>query len=158
MPNNVLQQGVSAGVGVLCLVMAIVLWVFVRDVISKPQMRVWVDRFVVALVIAGVLGILSTKVGGWLRSGVAWVNAQVAGVIGSVTGATITFIVALIAFVIVVAHLITAKIGKGTFTAAVLSPVTVAAIPGPLGAAALATITAIGGIAGAAVAALFGMR
>ena len=153
-----LEQVVSVVTGVVCLGIAAVLWLVVRDSVRPAQAKAWLDRGITLLVLAGTVGIAGTKLGGWIRTGVGWATSHLGQFIGSLTGTAVVFLAAVFVFVVVVVHLVTAKVGRGTLAAAVVSPLTVASIPGPFGAAALTAMSVVAGAVGAGVAGLFGLR
>jgi hypothetical protein len=150
-----LSTAVSAAVGVICLVAALLFW----KVGQKHT-----PRLTALLVLTGFAGFMATPAGGWIRSAITWCNnllgtiaAQLFGaarvnalVIGLITAGTALYILAI--------HFKHKSIDGTTFGAAAITPFTVAAIPGPVGAAAVSVVTAVTSAIGYGVASMFGIH
>lgn len=156
MNESVFQQGVSVTVGVVCWVVAGVLWFIVRG-FTPPKVDAWIDRIIVLLVLAGTVGIAGTALGGLIRRGITNVSGLVSNVAGSATGFGVVLAIALVSLLVVIVHVVQASVSKGSLAAAVVAPLTVGSIPGPVGVAALSLITGVSGFIAAGVAGLFGM-
>jgi hypothetical protein len=149
----------SGTVGVLCLLIAVLLWV-----VAEKKAAV----AIVCLILAGAFMIAGTLVGGWIHTGVDWADGMMGHVIGWVTGAVIGFGLAVVlAFIyghdlwVLIRQLLRKRDGdvkNRTAIAAGLLPFTASAIPGPVGAAVVAGIAAIASIPAAIIGFLFGIH
>ena len=150
-----LSGAVSATVGVICLVAAVLFWKIGQK--HTP-------RLTALLVLTGFAGLMGTPVGGWIRSGINWFNNLLGTLASKLFGpqlldaVVIGLIPAGIALYVLVVHVKDKSIDNKTFGAAAATPFTVAAIPGPLGAAAATVVTAIASAIGYGVASIFGLH
>jgi len=141
-------QGVSALAGLICLVIAALIW-FVGGKHTP--------RLIVLLVLTGTAGLLGTPAGGWLRTAVGWLSGATGTVTGRLTGVVVVGLVALVAIYVLVIHLRGGRADVKTIAAAVVTPAAVTTIPGPVGALASGAIGAVTGGVGAGVGAMFGL-
>lgn len=152
--TTTITSAVSATIGVICLVAALLFWKIGQK--HTP-------RLTVLLVLTGFAGFLSTPAGGWIRSGIDWFNNLLGQLASSIIGPShvnatvIGLIVAASAVYVLVIHLKNKSVDKNTFGAAAITPFMVAAIPGPIGAAAVTVVTALTSAIGLAVASAFGL-
>jgi hypothetical protein len=140
---------VSAGVGILCLVAAGVL-----IVAGRWQ---W-PRLIVALVLTGTTGLLSSSIAGWVQGSVTKLDGKLSGFIGSWTGATVTGLLSLVLVACLAFWVWQGQIDTKTVGVAAAVPLTVSLIPGPVGAFALAAVSIVPSVLGGVIAWLFGMR
>jgi hypothetical protein len=143
------QTVVSAGVGVVCLVAAGVL-----IVAGRWQ---W-PRLIVALVLTGAAGLLSSSIAGWVQGSVTRLDAKASGFIGSWTGATVTGVLSLVLVACLAFWVWQGQIDMKTVGVAAAVPLTVTLIPGPLGAFAVGAVSIVPAVLGGIIAWLFGMR
>jgi len=142
------ETGVSGTVGLICLVAAALMWT-----VGKRH----TPRLIVALLITGVVGILGTPVGGWLRRAVGWVDTMTGTVTGRLTGTVVVGLVAAIALYVLVVHVgIRKKVTDKTLIAATVVPVSISTVPGPIGDVTTWVLGALTGAVGWAVSAAFG--
>lgn len=135
---------VSAAAGVMALLTATLLWT-----IGK---RKW-PRFIAVLVLSGSMGLAGSQVGGWLRTGSAFVDSKLSEVIHGFTGGTVAGVLGLICVAIVGFHLHHKNIAGMTLGAAFLAPYTAVSIPGLVGSLFQGTF----GIIGSLIAGLIGL-
>jgi hypothetical protein len=115
---------VSGAVGLICLVAALLMWT-----VGNRQLPI----VIVCLVITGMAGILNTGVGGWIRTGVNWLNTGITKIAGTL-GMPITLGLAAAALTfIVVAHVIQGEVEDKTLLMAGALPAVAGAIPGVVG-------------------------
>jgi hypothetical protein len=139
---------VSAAVGVVCLIAAGVL-----IVAGRWQ---W-PRLIVALVLTGSAGLLSSSVGGWIQRSVTGVDSRIGSFIGQWTGATVTGLLSLILLAVLGFWVWHGRIDTKTVGVAAAVPMTVALIPGPLGTFAVAAVAIVPSVLGGVIAWLFGL-
>lgn len=140
--------GVSATVGLLCLVAAALMWTICRR---------WQPRVIVFLILTGMFGLAGSTFGGWVRTAVAWADRLVGRMTGQMTGVVITGLIALIALVVVVAHLWFGTVSRTTLIAALVLPVVVTTIPGVVGDVSTTAVTGLTSAVGGGIAAAFGL-
>ena len=141
-----LNDTVSAATGGIALLVAAALYVIGKRVDGRP----YLPRIEVLLVLTGATGIILTPLGSWLRSIVAWaeqvITAGAQKVLGDQApwfGTAVVGVLALIALFALAMDLKGKKVDVWTFVLAVLVAITVQSIPGPVGHAALTTVTAV---------------
>ncbi|SCK05904.1 hypothetical protein [Streptomyces sp. WMMB 322] len=135
-----LDASISVTVGVLCLIAAVLL---------RTVGRRTAPRLTVLLVLAGVVGIVGTPVGDWLRTAVGWADTAVNTVIGRYTGAAAVGLIGLVAFLVIAFDLVNRAITNRTLACAAVLPVAGVAIPGTAGAVVMGVVGAIAGAFGA---------
>jgi len=140
--------GVSAAVGLVCLVAAALIWTVGRR--HTP-------RLVVALVIAGMVGVLGTPMGNWVRQAVGYLDQVTGAVTGRLTGVVLTGLVAGIALYVVVVHLTNKSVDTKTLIAAAIVPVAVSFVPGVVGDVGAGVINAVASGMAMVVGAAFGV-
>jgi hypothetical protein len=138
---------VSASVGVICIAAAAAVWIVGQR--HTP-------RLVIALAIAGTIGILGTPVGRWLHHGVDWANGALANLTGKLFGTAVAFVGAAILTYYVAVRVWRKRIDDRTVLAAAALPLIVTLIPGTVGAACTTVVFSLGNAVGYAVGALFG--
>lgn len=138
--------GVSAAVGLICLVSAGLIWTVGQK--HTP-------RLVVVLVLVGVLGLVATPVGAWLRSAVGWVDSLTGRLTGQLTGVVITGLIGFIALYVLVAHMYRRNINGKTLLAAGVVPIAATTIPGVIGTVAVSLTTALATAVAAVVGVIF---
>lgn len=134
------DASISVTFGLLCLVAAALL----RTVGRKAA-----PRLTVFLILAGVVGIAGTPVGGWLRTGIGWADQAVNSVIGRYTGAAAVGLLALVALAVLVFDLLHRAVSNRTLACAAVLPVAGATIPGTTGAVVMGAIGTVAGAFGA---------
>jgi hypothetical protein len=139
---------VSAAVGVVCLIAAGVL-----IVAGRWQ---W-PRLIVALVMTGSAGLLSSTIGVWAQHSVSNIDGRIGSFIGQWTGATVTGLLSLILLAVLGFWVWHGRIDTKTVGVAAAVPMTVALIPGPLGTFAVAAVTIVPSVLGGVIAWLFGL-
>lgn len=143
-----IASGVSAAVAVICLVIAGLIWT-VGDQHTP--------RVVVALVIAGSVGLTGTPVGEWLHSIVGWLDTQAGSLIGQLTGEIVFGLVFLVVMYMLCIHVWKRKIDLSTLAFALSAPTAAVIVPGTVGVVALWIFTAIASIVGWPIAYLFAL-
>jgi hypothetical protein len=143
-----MQGVVSAVVGLVCLVAAGVL-----IVAGKWQ---W-PRLIVALVLTGSAGLLSSTIGGWAQRSVTGVDRRVGSFIGQWTGAAVTGLLSLVLLALLGFWVWRRQIDLKTIGVAAAVPMTVSLIPGPLGAVAVAAVSIVPWAVGSVIALSLGM-
>lgn len=143
-----MQAGVSAGVGIVCLVAAGVL-----IVAGRWQ---W-PRLIVALVITGVAGLLTSTIGSWMHASVTRLDRRASAFVGQWTGAAVSGILAVVLLGFLAFWIWHNQVDAKTIGVAAAVPVTVTLIPGPLGAFAVAAVSVVPAVLGGVVAWLFGL-
>lgn len=115
---------VSGSVGLICLGAALLMWT-----VGNQQLPI----VIVCLVITGVAGILNTGVGGWIRTGVNWVNTGISKIAGTLgLPLTLGAIAAALTYIVVV-HMLKDRIADKTLLMAGVLPAVAGAIPGVVG-------------------------
>ena len=153
--TTTLSTAVSATVGVICLVAALLFW----KVGQKHT-----PRLTALLVLTGFAGFMATPAGGWIRSAIDWFNNLLGQIASQILGPqhvnaiVVGLITAGAALYMLVVHLKNRSIDGKTFGAAAVTPFTIAAIPGPIGSAAMSVVTAVTSAIGYGVASMFGMH
>jgi hypothetical protein len=140
--------GVSATIGLICLVAAALMWTIGRR---------WQPRVIVVLVLTGMTGLSGSQVGGWVRTAVAWADGLAGRLTGQMTGVVLVGLVATVALVVVVAHLWFGTVSRATLLAALVLPVAVTTVPGIVGDVSTTAVTAVTSVVGGAAAAAFGL-
>ena len=143
---NAAQQGVSVTVALICLTGAFLLW--------KVGHQHW-PRITLLLIATAGAGLMPTKVGDWARSAMAWTVQFIGDLLsnfvgtGQVNGTVIGALIAIGILATVAFHVFKHKsITGGTLGAAAAVPLTVGAIPGAVGTAAVTIVGAVvGGVA-----------
>lgn len=143
-----MQAGVSAGVGVLCLVAAGLL-----IVAGEWQ---W-PRLIVALVLTGVAGLTHATVGNVMHRSVTRLDARVSGVVGGWTGVAVTGVVGVVLLGLLAFWVWHKQVDMKTVGVAAAVPLSVSLIPGPLGTFAAGLVSIVPAMLGGAVAWLFGL-
>lgn len=141
--------GVSAAAGLVCWVAAYLMWT-VGNKHAKP--------FIVALVLAGTVGLLGSPAGHWLQLGVGYLDRMAASATSWLTGVVVVGLVGVIALYVVVMHLVHRTIDRKTLIAAVIAPAAVTSVPGVIGSVGTAAVHAIASGVGMAVTAAFGIH
>ncbi len=136
-----LNGAVSAAIGLVCLAVAAAIWFFGNK--HTP-------RFVVLLIMTGMAGMVGTPLGAWMRHAVAWAN-DTAAITTRWTGAAVTGLLAGLAVYVLAIRMKDNKVDRVTLGTAAVTPVAVASIPGPVGAAAYSVVTAITSVVGWAI-------
>ena len=137
-----LNGAVSAAIGLVCLAVAAAIWFFGNK--HTP-------RFVVLLIMTGMAGMVGTPLGAWMRHAVAWANDTAAKITTRWTGAAVTGLLAGLAVYVLAIRMKDNKVDRVTLGTAAVTPVAVASIPGPVGAAAYSVVTAITSVVGWAI-------
>jgi hypothetical protein len=144
-----MTAGISASVGLVCLVAAFLIW----TVGGKHT-----PRLVVLLVIAGTVGILGSPVGGWLRTAVGYLDSLAATATGRLTGTVVVGLVGLISLYVLIVHMKNKAISVRTLAAAVITPVAITSVPGVVGSVGASVVHAIASGVGMAFGAAFGIH
>lgn len=144
-----MHAAVSAAVGIVCLIAACVLMV-----VGQWQ---W-PRLIVALVMTGSAGLLSSTIGGWAQRSVTSLDRRFSSFVGQWTGAAVTGLLSLVLLAVLGFWVWHRRIDVKTIGVAAAVPMTVTLIPGPLGTFAVAVVSVIPWALGGAVAWLFGLR
>lgn len=144
-----MHAAVSAGVGIICLAAAAVL------ILAGGWQ--W-PRMIVALVLTGSAGLLSSTIGGWVQGTVTRLDTRVSGFIGTWTGAAVTGVLSLVLLACLGFWVWRGQIDTKTVGVAAAVPMTVTLIPGPVGALAVGAVSIVPSVLGAIIAFLFGMR
>ena len=131
--NLTLNGAVPATVGLIALVAFGVLW------FTGPH----APRVAVLLLMTGVAGLLSSPVGGWLRSLVDWVSSALSSVFVKTTGTWVSGLLGGAALALLIIRFKDKRIDRWTLALAVVVPVAVATIPGPVGRLAVTAVTAV---------------
>lgn len=142
-----LQTGISAGVGVLCLVAAAIL-------ITAGSWQ-W-PRLIVALVLTGVAGLANATFAGAVQRSVTRLDGKVGGFIGEWTGAAVTGVIGLTLIGLLGFWVWKNRIDIRTVGVAAAVPFTVTLIPGPLGVFLVSAVAVVPLMLGGVVAWLFG--
>jgi len=142
-----LNGTVSALIGLVALAVAGSLWFTGHHA----------PRLTVLLLMTGAAGMLGTPVGAWLRSVVDWANQAAANVTTRWTGAAVTGLLGGIATFVLIVRLKDSKVDNWTLLLAVLVPVSVSTIPGPLGHAAYTAVTALVAVVAWGISQAFGL-
>jgi hypothetical protein len=141
--------GVSATTGLLCLVIAGIMW-WAADR--------WHPRVIVALVITGMSGLAGSAFGAKLHDVAVYVDQWVGQFIGQYTGAAFSGIVALVVLALVVVAMWKDRVTAKTLVAAMFVPVTVVMIPGMVGQVGASAVTGLASAVGSIGGALFGIH
>ena len=141
--------GVTAAVGLVCLVAACLIWTVGRG--HTP-------RLVVALVIAGSVGIVGSPLGGWIRRAVLYLDQLAGTATGRLTGVVVTGLIGLIALYVLAVHLWHNSVDIRTLAAALIAPVAMTSVPGVVGTVGASVLGAIASAVGMAVGAAFGIH
>ncbi|MGP3979406.1 hypothetical protein ACTWQF_36445 [Streptomyces sp. 8N114] len=131
---------ISVTVAVLCLVAAGLL----RTVGRRKA-----PRLTTLLVLAGVVGIVGTPVGSWLRTAVGWADSSLSTIIGRYTGATAVGLIGLVTAAVVGFDLFHKSINNRTLACAAVVPVAGVSIPGTAGAIVMGAVGAVASAFGA---------
>jgi hypothetical protein len=142
-----LNGAVTAAIGLIALVAAAALWFTGQNA----------PRLTVLLVMTGTSGILGTPVGAWLRSASDWLNQTTNSITARWAGTTVTGLLAGVATFVLIIRMKDNKVDNWTLALAVLVPVSVASIPGPLGHAAYTAVVAVVAVIGWAISQAFGI-
>lgn len=143
-----MQGVVSAGVGLVCLVVAAVL--IVAGGWQWP-------RLIVALVLTGSAGLLSSTIGGWVQRSVTSVDAKASGLVGQWTGVAVTGLLSLALLGFLGFWVYRGQIDAKTVAAAAVAPAAVVLIPGAVGSVLLTLLALVPSVLGAVIAFLFGL-
>lgn len=138
----------SAGVGVICLLAALLVWNLWDG--AAPR------RIVLALVITGSTGLAGSQLGVWLRDLTGEADAVVASAAGQVTGSAISGLLGIVALGVVI-YGVVKQVNRWTLIAAAVLPLVVLTIPGPAGQMLTNLVNFIAGLIGWLVAAPFGL-
>ena len=133
---------------VICLVIAGLIWTVGQQ--HTP-------RIVVALILAGAVGLTGTPFGNWMHSVVAWADEQAGALMGKITGTVVFGIVFVVVVYILCVHIWKRRIGLTTLFYALSAPPAAAIVPGAIGVGALWIFTAIASIVGWPIAWLFAL-
>jgi hypothetical protein len=98
-------------------------------------------RLIVALVLTGSAGLLSSTIGGWAQRSVTSVDHRVGSFIGQWTGAAVTGLLSLVLLAVLGFWVWHRQIDLKTIGVAAAVPMTVSLIPGPLGTFAVAAVS-----------------
>jgi hypothetical protein len=140
--------GVTATVGVLCLVAALL--------IATVGRMVW-PRVVVALTLTGSAGILNSTVGPYVRTWVNRADAFLGQFIGQWTGTVVTGLLGLVLFTVAGFWVAQKKVDLRTLAVTAAVPPTVTLIPGTLGTVAVALVGFVPWLVAQGVAIAFGI-
>jgi hypothetical protein len=143
------QGVVSAGVGIVCLVAA--------GVLILAGRWQW-PRTIIALVITGAAGLLSSTVGAWMQGTVTQLDRRAAGFIGQWTGVVVTGLIAAVLLAVLAFWVWHGQIDTKTVGVAAAVPLSVSLIPGPFGSFAVAAVSIVPALLGGGIAWLFGLR
>lgn len=139
----------SATIGAFCFVLA---WFFYK-VLKKWEVAAPVFMLV------GTMSLMGSQVGRLMQTGVSMADTALVAQIGKYTGAGLTGVFGLIfAFYFLVHVLKDRQVHKMTLVSAVLTPMTVASIPGPVGVALVGTFGILGTMTSSIVGAMFGVH
>jgi hypothetical protein len=144
-----MNGGISASVGLVCLVAAVLMWT-----VGRRQ----TPRLAVLLVLTGAVGLLGSTLGGWLRTGVGYLDQLAATATGRLTGTVVVGLVGLVTLYVLSVHLFNNTISFRTLAAAVIAPVAITSVPGVIGSVGAGVVNAIASGIGMAVGAAFGIR
>lgn len=139
---------VSAGVGLVCLVAAMVL-----IVAGRWQ---W-PRLIVALVLTGSAGLMTSTVGTWAQRSVTSIDARAGSMVGQWTGATVTGLLSLVLLGFLGFWVWQGQIDTKTVATAALVPMTISLIPGAVGSLAVSVVSIVPSVLGGVVAWAFGI-
>jgi len=140
--------GVSLAVGVVCLTLAALIWVFGN--------HAW-PRVVVALVITGSVGLTASPVGRWVADVINTGDQIIGSIIGRFTGAVITGLLALAIICFLGFRLYHNRIDDKTLIAAGVAPPAAALIPGAAGQIVMSVISIPAAAIAWAVGSIFGV-
>lgn len=139
----------TAGAGLLCLVVAALIW-FVGDRHTP--------RVVAFLVLAGSTLLLNNPIGRWLHSTTAWANDEIGRWVGDWFGVAILAIAGIVAAYMFAVHVWKRRVDEHTLLSAAALPLTVSAIPGPIGDVLSKIVFGLGNVVGTLIAGLFGLH
>lgn len=143
-----MQAAVSAGVGLVCLVAA--------GVLIMAGGWQW-PRLIVALVLTGSAGLVSSTVGGWAQRSITRVDGRIGSFVGQWTGAAVTGLLSVILLGVLAFWVWHGQVDTKTVGVAAAVPMTVSLIPGPLGTFAVAAVSIVPSVLGGVIAWLFGL-
>jgi hypothetical protein len=124
MEGLITQWGVPAGVGVICLIAAVLLFT-----LGKKQ---W-PWLILVLIIGASDALMSTPVGTYIHSAVTWANTETGSLIGRFTGVVVGGLVSITVLGILIIKVIRKERDNWTYTAGALAPPSVVLIPGVIG-------------------------
>lgn len=151
---------ITATAGVLCLVLAFLMWWKVPDFKFGPVIQV-------GLLITGSVGVAPTFAGRWIRGVINWISSGISRLAGVAVGVAVPWLLALIFAAVVIFELIKMFKEKSKLIAdasgqvgisAFMLPLVAGAIPGVVGATIVGGIAAISYGVGTVVMSAFGMR